>query len=55
MGGFIALDDKSPPDVIYRYFAASKKTYKKAIGLLYRKRLINIETEGIRLVAEDSE
>jgi predicted RNA-binding protein (virulence factor B family) len=48
-GGFIALDDKSPPDDIYRLFGASKKTYKKAIGALYRKRLILIESDGIRL------
>ena len=48
-GGFIALDDKSPPEVIYRLFGASKKTYKKAIGALYKKRLILIESAGIRL------
>jgi predicted RNA-binding protein (virulence factor B family) len=48
-GGFLALDDKSPPDVIYRLFGASKKTYKKAIGALYKKRLILIESSGIRL------
>lgn len=48
--GFIALDDKSPPEVIYRLFGVSKKTYKKAIGALYKKRLILIENNGIRLV-----
>jgi uncharacterized protein len=48
-GGFIALDDKSPPEVIYSLFGASKKTYKKAIGALYKKRLIIIESSGIRL------
>jgi predicted RNA-binding protein (virulence factor B family) len=48
-GGFIALDDKSPPEDIYRLFGASKKTYKKAIGALYKKRLILIECDGIRL------
>ncbi len=48
-GGFIAVDDKSPPEVIYRLFGASKKTYKKAIGALYKKRLIIIESAGIRL------
>ena len=49
-GGFIALDDKTPPEVIYRLFGVSKKTFKKAIGALYRKRLIQIESSGIRLV-----
>ena len=48
-GGFITLDDKSPPEVIYRLFGASKKTYKKALGALYRKQLILIESAGIRL------
>jgi predicted RNA-binding protein (virulence factor B family) len=51
-GGFIAVDDKSPPEVIYRLFGTSKKTYKKAIGALYRKRLILIETAGIRLAGK---
>ncbi|MBI5639592.1 MAG: hypothetical protein HZA17_04115 [Nitrospirae bacterium] len=49
-GGSIAVDDKSQPEVIYRLFGTSKKTYKKAIGALYRKRLILIESDGIRLV-----
>ena len=48
-GGFIALDDKTPPEVIYRLFGASKKTFKKAVGALYRKRLIEIESSGIKL------
>lgn len=52
-GGFIALDDKSPPEVIYHLFGASKKTYKKAIGALYKKRLILIESAGIRLAKKD--
>ena len=29
--GFISVTDKSPPDVIYRLFGASKKTFKKAM------------------------
>jgi uncharacterized protein len=48
-GGYIALDDKTPPEVIYRLFGVSKKTFKKAIGILYRKRVIQIERSGIRL------
>ncbi|HMK50304.1 MAG TPA: hypothetical protein VK435_09645 [Thermodesulfovibrionales bacterium] len=49
-GGSIALDDKTPPEVIYRLFGVSKKTFKKAIGALYRKRVIQIERSGISLV-----
>lgn len=48
-GGFIAVTDKSRPEVIADLFGISKKTYKKAIGSLYKKRLITIEKDGIRL------
>jgi predicted RNA-binding protein (virulence factor B family) len=49
-GGFIDVTDKSSPDVIYELFGMSKKTYKKAIGALYKQRLITIEENGIKLV-----
>ena len=49
-GGFISITDKSPPEIIYRMFNTSKKTYKKAIGALYKKRLIEIASDGIRLI-----
>ncbi len=52
-GGFMALSDKTPSEVIYSLFGASKKTYKKAIGALYRKRIIIIEDAGIRLAGRD--
>jgi len=53
-GGFIPLDDKSPPELIYRLFGTSKKTFKKALGALYKKRLIIIESAGIRLAKKDA-
>jgi uncharacterized protein len=53
VGGFIALNDKTRPEVIYSLFGASKKTYKKAIGALYRKRIIVIDDTGIRLAGRD--
>jgi len=49
-GGFLRVTDKSNPDVIYQLFGESKKTFKKAVGHLYKQRLIDIEEEGIRLV-----
>ena len=49
-GGFVSVTDKSRPEIIYSLFGVSKKTYKKAIGSLYRKRLIIIENEGIKLI-----
>ncbi|MBW2623342.1 MAG: hypothetical protein JRD68_10585 [Deltaproteobacteria bacterium] len=48
-GGFIAVTDKSRPGVIADIFGVSKKTFKKAIGNLYKKRLITLEKNGIRL------
>ena len=43
------LGDKSPAELIYDRFQVSKKAYKKAIGDLYKRRLIIIDDEGIRL------
>ncbi len=48
--GYIRLNDKSEPDEIRAMFQMSKKTFKKAIGALYKQRLIVIENHGIRLV-----
>jgi predicted RNA-binding protein (virulence factor B family) len=48
-GGFIPVTDKSHPELIYSIFGESKKTFKKAIGGLYKKRLITLEEKGIRL------
>ena len=47
--GFIAVTDKSRPKVIADLFGVSKKTFKKSIGNLYKKRLITLEKDGIRL------
>jgi len=48
--GFAPVHDKSDPAVISRLFGMSKGAFKKAIGGLYKQRLISIEDEGIRLV-----
>jgi predicted RNA-binding protein (virulence factor B family) len=47
--GFIGVTDKSRPEVIAELFGTSKKVFKKAIGNLYKKRLITLEENGIRL------
>ncbi len=49
-GGFLPLNDKSQPDDIYNAFKTSKKNFKKAIGSLYKEKLIAIEEKGIRLI-----
>lgn len=49
-GGFLPLTSKTSPEEIYDTFGVSKKNYKKALGALYKQRLISIEEDGIRLV-----
>ena len=49
--GKCELGDKSPAEQIYERFQVSKKDYKKAIGDLYRRRLITISEEGIQLIS----
>jgi predicted RNA-binding protein (virulence factor B family) len=47
--GFIPVGDKSSTKIIYELFGVSKRTYKKAIGVLFKKRLITFENNGIKL------
>ena len=47
--GVCRLTDKSPAEDIYQAFQVSKKSYKKAVGDLYKRRLITIEDDCIRL------
>ncbi len=49
--GHCELGDKSPSEAIAARFGVSKKVYKKAVGDLYRRRLINITESGITLIA----
>lgn len=49
-GGFIPVTDKSAPGIITELFGVSKKAYKMGVGRLYKKRLIAIEDDGIRLI-----
>ena len=50
---FTPFNDKSPAEEIYATFGVSKKTFKKAVGELYRKRLILIEEDGLRASIDD--
>lgn len=47
--GFTPLNDKTDAEVIYHTFGVSKKTFKKAVGDLYKKRRIVLEEDGIHL------
>jgi len=48
--GFLALNDKSSPDDIKYQLGMSKKSFKNAIGGLFRQKLIVISEEGITKV-----
>ena len=47
--GFTTFQDKTPAEDIYATFGVSKKTFKKAVGDLYKKHLVTLEEGGIRL------
>ena len=47
-GGSLPFTDKSDPEAIRKTFGISKKMFKKAIGNLYKQKLILIEGDGIR-------
>jgi len=49
-GGKTTMTEKSPADVIAKQFGVSKSSYKKALGKLYKKRLILIEKTHLELV-----
>jgi predicted RNA-binding protein (virulence factor B family) len=48
--GFMAVSDNTSPEMINSLFGISKKNFKKAIGSLYKKRMITFDSDGIRLV-----
>ena len=49
-GGSALITDKSPPEIIYQEFKVSKKAYKKALGALYKRKMILIEKNKISLL-----
>ena len=49
-GGFMPLHDKSDPQDIKNELGMSKKSFKKAIGTLYKDKQILIKPDGIELI-----
>ena len=49
-GGFLSINDKSSPEAIKELLGLSKKSFKKAIGSLYKDRLILLKDDGIELI-----
>ena len=48
-GGYLNLTDKSNPEVIREQLQMSKKNFKKAIGTLYKQKLITLKDDGVYL------
>ncbi len=48
--GVLNISDKSPAEEIYTEFGVSKKNFKKAVGNLYKKRLIKISDNRIEYI-----
>jgi predicted RNA-binding protein (virulence factor B family) len=48
-GGVLPLNDQSPPAAIQQALGLSKKTFKKAVGGLYKDGLVTLTDSGIRL------
>lgn len=49
-GGFLPYHDKTDPETIKNMLGLSKKSFKKAIGSLYRDKQILIKEDGIELL-----
>ena len=48
-GGFLGLTDKSSPKEIEREVQMSKKSFKRALGNLYKQRRVDIKDNGVYL------
>ncbi|MCF0205869.1 MAG: GntR family transcriptional regulator [Bacteroidales bacterium] len=50
--GVMSINDDSDPKIIYKTFGISKKNFKKALGALYRNRIVELTETGVKLVSE---
>ncbi|PJR04627.1 CvfB family protein [Avrilella dinanensis] len=48
--GFIPLTDKSNPEEIKDLLEMSKKSFKKAIGILYKEKKVDLRPDGVYLL-----
>ena len=53
--GFLPLTDHSTPELIASELQMSKKTFKKAIGALYKQQRISLLADGIQLLDGEGE
>jgi len=47
--GFMKFNDSSSPEEIKKQFKCSKKDFKKSIGLLFKKGIVTITDDGVKL------
>jgi len=47
--GILKLTDKSSPEDIKQILGLSKKAFKRSLGNLYKQKIINLESDGIKL------
>ncbi|MFA6659203.1 MAG: S1-like domain-containing RNA-binding protein [Victivallaceae bacterium] len=52
-GGILKITAKTPPAEIERLFKMSKKTFKKALGALYKNRQIEITETHTKMIAQN--
>ena len=52
-GGKLPLGDKSTPEEVYDFFQVSKSAFKKAIGGLYKERIITVSDHEIKIVVDN--
>ena len=48
--GFLPLHNKSDPQHIQEWLHMSKKNFKRSLGTLYKKKLVRIEDNDIKLI-----
>ncbi|MBQ9569328.1 MAG: GntR family transcriptional regulator [Alloprevotella sp.] len=53
VGGFLPYGDLSTPEEIADRFHTSKKTFKRALGQLYRERKVELMPQGVRLTEQE--
>ena len=53
-GGALPLHDRSTPAAIEQALGMSKKTFKKAVGGLYKDGLVTLTNEGVSLTVKGS-
>lgn len=46
----MSINDESEPEEIYKTFGISKKNFKKALGALYRKEIIDLKDTYVKLI-----